>query len=580
MPGLCSGIVLLVTCLVGVNCGADPTIEAVGVRDGNNHDHLQEEILAAMKDSGVLDEWKEKLDEMLYKEEETDKKETKKLPVINEQEREMLRSFIDEYKSDGHLQISTDLILQIVERVQKTPKPNLPQIFVQLGPVIDVVDAIAEQTKNVQKIIDRQSPIFDSPAKPKDILHTLSENLKSELSRLKMNGKASSKRQQMSGGTGGAGLGLSDYLTLGSTLLKGGNGGEILSLLSGEADFSSILKLLPKLVEQGNYKALLGRVITSYISSNPVLAMGQTYLSTIIDSEKGEQFMTGLFTTFEDFVKSKSFEKIIYLIPKINGAKNLEEILAIMTKEAESNWDTFFNSINNEDYKMQVIDSFSSTIVQGMDFFNGIESGSVLSQAPLLVNGFLMTYKLPRFDSNNPMASITKIVTKALQKYGGMKNLDMAPYIESLTKALNQAYQTQAKGNSFSSLSSAEKQSLMSRMFDQEVVSPLQEVWTAFNRAREEPQCSEHLMCLVIMREVKTNSSPARLAVTQGSSMVASWALSNSNKEKYWRLYKAIWTGGKGEDCSVQFPVTGKVCEVFSWQKKQMMNTQYDHIEL
>jgi len=61
------GIFLIVS-LVGVNGGADANIEGVGVRD--HHDHLQEEILAAMKDSGVLDEWKEKLDEMLYKEED------------------------------------------------------------------------------------------------------------------------------------------------------------------------------------------------------------------------------------------------------------------------------------------------------------------------------------------------------------------------------------------------------------------------------------------------------------------------------------------------------------------------------
>ena len=138
----------------------------------------------------------------------------------------MLRSFIDEYKSDGNLKISTELILDIVERVQKTPKPNLPQIFVQLGPVIDVVDAIAGKTGDVEKIISRQSPIFDSPAKPKDILHTLTENLKSELTRLKMAGKAPNvkpekKRKQAGGGGGGGGLGLSDYLTLGSTLLKG-----------------------------------------------------------------------------------------------------------------------------------------------------------------------------------------------------------------------------------------------------------------------------------------------------------------------------------------------------------------------
>jgi len=585
MPGLHSGILLLITFLAGANGGADADVGGLGTRT-NNPDQLQDDILAAMKDSGVLDEWKEKLDDMLYNDKEDDdsqKKEKKKLPVINDQEREMLRSFIDEYKSDGNLKISTELILNIVERVQKTPKPNLPQIFVQLGPVIDVVDAIAGKAGDVEKIIARQSPIFDSPAKPKDILHTLTENLKSELSRLKTPGKApkpEKKRKQQQPGGGAGGLGLSDYLTLGSTLLKGGNGGEILSLLSGEADFSSVLKLLPKLVEQGDYKPLLGRFISSYVSSNPLLAMGQTYLSTLIDSEQGENFMKGFFSTFEEFVTSTNFEKLVNLIPKINKAKNMEEVLVLMTKEAETNWDSFFSSITNEDYKTQTIDSFSSTIVQGFDFFNGIERGSVLSQVPLLVNGFLVSYKLPRFDPKNAMGSLTKIVSKAVQTYGGMKNLDIAPYIESATEALNQAYQAQAKGNAFSKLSSTEKQALITRMLDQEVISPLQTVWTAFSRSKAEPQCSEHLMCLVMMREVKTSANPARVAVTQGSSLVASWALSENSKEKYWKLYKAVWTGGRGEDCSVQFPVTGKVCDVFSWQKKQMMNTQYDHVEL
>ena len=94
--------------------------------------------------------------------------------------------------------------------------------------------------------------------------------------------------------------------------------------------------------------------------------------------------MNGFFDTFEDFVKSKSFEKIVFLLPRISQAKNLEEVLAvslsqlsaflwlewnfnicqILTKEAESNWDTFFNNIHNEDYKTQVIDTFSSTIIE------------------------------------------------------------------------------------------------------------------------------------------------------------------------------------------------------------------------
>ena len=200
-----------------MEAGAESNVDNIGAR--GSHEGLQEEILAAMKDSGVLDEWKDKLDDMLYNEVDEKKTENKKLPVINQQEREMLRSFIDEYKTDSNLEVSTDLILNIIDRVQKTPKPNLPQIFVQLGPVIDVISAISKKTRDVQKIIDRQGPIFDSPAKPKDILHTLAENLKSELLRLRPQQKQAKKEKPGQGSAGG--LGLSDYLNLGATLLKG-----------------------------------------------------------------------------------------------------------------------------------------------------------------------------------------------------------------------------------------------------------------------------------------------------------------------------------------------------------------------
>ena len=183
-----SGILVVALLFCEVLGGVEQNVENARQK----HDHLQEEILAAMKDSGVLKEWKEKLDDMLYQENEVDvnnpPKEQKK-SVINKMEREMLTSFIEEYKTDQQLTVPTDLILEVVERVQKTPKPNLPQIFVQLGPVINVLAAISQKTSDVRKIVDRQAPIFDSPAKPKDILHTLAENLKSELVRLTLDSK-------------------------------------------------------------------------------------------------------------------------------------------------------------------------------------------------------------------------------------------------------------------------------------------------------------------------------------------------------------------------------------------------------
>jgi hypothetical protein len=46
-----------------------------------------------------------------------------------------------------------DLIVRILERVQKTPSPNLAQLFVQLAPLVDVVSAIAAKTDKVRDVM-------------------------------------------------------------------------------------------------------------------------------------------------------------------------------------------------------------------------------------------------------------------------------------------------------------------------------------------------------------------------------------------------------------------------------------------
>ena len=82
--------------------------------------------------------------------------------------------------------------------------------------------------------------------------------------------------------------------------------------------------------------------------------------------------------------------------------------------------------------------------------------------------------------------------------------------------------------------------------------------------------------------EIFTSKSPTiyRVAVMKGSSLAVGWALSQGSKEAYWRLYKAVWAGTKGEDCMVTYPVNGNTCQIFHWQKQNFMNTQYDHVEL
>ena len=152
----------------------------------------------------------------------------------------------------------------------------------------------------------------------------------------------------------------------------------------------------------------------------------------------------------------------------------------------------FFDSIENSDYKEDILDSVASYIVkviktltsyfflyrifQGYDFVQNIPKDGMLAQAPLFINGLLISYRLPAFDSRAPLDSITKIVAKSVKLYSPWKKLDITPHAKMVIDALNQAYQAQAKGNTFSKLGQEEKKALLARVMDAELISPVQTV--------------------------------------------------------------------------------------------------------
>ena len=103
-----------------------------------------------------------------------------------------------------------------------------------------------------------------------------------------------------------------------------------MSLLSGDADISSVLKLLPQLIEQGEYKSLLGKMVNSYLSSSPLGAMAATYMGQVLDSEDGEKMMTGVYQILEEFVKSKSYARLSEIVPKVMAAKDIEGVLKVI----------------------------------------------------------------------------------------------------------------------------------------------------------------------------------------------------------------------------------------------------------
>jgi len=503
---------LLLTILVSGGAGKESNVENLV---NQNNDHVQEDILSAMKDSGVLKEWKdklEKLDDLLTKENDVDDSnvdEPKKKSVFNKQEIDMLASFINEYSSDQNLDVPTDLIIGIVERVEKSSKPNLPQIFVQLGPIIDVISALSKKTKDLQKIIDRQGPVFGSPAKTKDVLHTLAENLKSELVRLTLETPPPSKKKSPPPPPPKKEKKEKkpeDYLT---NFFKTGNGEQLLALLSGAGDMSALDKILPQLLGGGNYGEILLNIVGSYFEGSPYGPLIKQYGKNFLDSEQGIMLTNGFSSVLENVAVSESGQRFVKLMPQLLAAKDLQTLLEILGEEAEWNWKLFFDNIENSEYKDSFIDSLADYSVQAYNFIQNPPRDSVLNQIPLMINGFLISYRIPAFDARAPIKSVTAILNKCIRLFTTYKT-DTTPYIKEAEKALKQSLENHLNGKTFGKLSTSDKKSLISSMIDSELVSPVQRVWDVYSQAASKPQCAEKFLCLLNMKEKKSKQGQTR----------------------------------------------------------------------
>jgi len=576
--------VVLLASLVSAG-GIQDTLDRPTDGARQKHDQIQDEILAAMKDSGVLNEWKDKLDNMLYEGQESEN-EPKEKNYLTKQEEKMIESFVEEYSIDKQYKVNPGMVVEIIRRVQKTPSPNLPSIFVQLSPLVDVISAIGQKTSKLQAIIDRQAPVFESPAKTKDILHTLTENLKSELVRLtldtpppkakKVPSPPKKQKKEKSG------LDMSDYLTLGSTLLKGGNAGQILSLLSGETDMSSMLSLLPQLIESGNYQDILTKLVYGYLDNSPYGPVVKNLLDNFLGSKQGKKTLTSGLHYLEMFVKSESGRRLAKVLPKLTQATDMETFLELVHKEAEWNWSQVFANIENSDYKETTLRQLSQFLVETYEYMVNPPKGSIMAKLPFFLNGFLISNGIPSFDSKKPVDSIIAIINKCIRLFTVSK-LDVKPFVRALSEGISKSFATHSKGIKLADLSTTEKVHLIARLLDSELVEPMQTVWTVYSHSVDNLGCAKHLLCQVNYIE-KQKQVQTRIAVVKASSLAVAYALAhvkeNTGQDIFDEYQAAVWAGAKAEDCMTRYKVEDKVCNIFDWQEKSFMSTSYDHIEL
>lgn len=122
-------------------------------------------VLKAMKSSGVVNAMEEELS-----------------GGLTTQDRDMLVSFVEEYNADNNKDVTPKNVIDIVEKVAKNKKPNMPQIFVQLGPVLDQLHTLESGSKRIDIIIGQYADVLEDQNKStKETFHLFKKILDNEV---------------------------------------------------------------------------------------------------------------------------------------------------------------------------------------------------------------------------------------------------------------------------------------------------------------------------------------------------------------------------------------------------------------
>jgi len=487
-------------------------------------------VLKAMKSSGVVNEMEEKL--------------TGKL---SSQDRDMLVSFVQEYNADNNKDVDTKHVVNIVEKVVKNKKPNMPQIFVQLGPVLDMLHTLESGSKRIDIIIGQYADVLEDPSKStKETFHLFKKILDNEVLKQRIHSHPGDSKKKQKKQDQGQGV----LDTLLQEFFKNKNPTELLSLMNG--DLSSLSNILGSTDLLG----ILKTVIDSYFSSSPYGPIIQQYAGKFLESDQGRELMEGAKELMAGVAESNSGQRLLRLAPQLMGLKDMQSLMEILGKEVEYNWRLFFTKIVNSNYKAQFVNTISEGSVKTYEYFKNPPKNSPVNQLPVILNGFLMSYHLPAYDSKAPAKSISAVLNKGIKLFSTFK-FDVAPYIENSYTTVTEALGKHVRESEYRGLALEDKVRLVARVLDTELVEPVIRVWHVYTQAAEQPKCAAKFLCEINRQERKSETK--KVGVVKAASYAASWTMSKASTEIYWKLYHAVNAGSMGADCEASYPSTNCV---------------------
>merc|ERR1712241_728699 len=280
--------------------------------------------------------------------------------------------------------------------------------------------------------------------------------------------------------------------------------------------------------------------VNSYFSSSPYGPIIQQYATMFLESEQGRDMMDSGSDFMASVAKSESGRRVLALAPQLLAAKDTQTMMEILGKEVEYNWRLFFTKIVHSNYKDEFVNTLAEAAVRVYDYFKNPPKNSPVNQMPIIINGFLLSYKLPAYDPKTPAKSVAAVINKAIKLFTTFK-FDAAPYIEQSYSTVVEALSKHVQEAEYRKLSVEGKVELVSGIIE----------------AADQPKCATQFLCEINRKERSVENK--KVGVVKAASYAASWTLSKASQETYWKLYHAINAGSMGADCEKSYPNTNCV---------------------
>jgi len=551
---------------------------AAGQKATDGSDAFQETVLAAMKNQGVLDTWKKRLDAMMYNEVDPDTDEDafqadadiEEKPQPSVYQPSAVPQSLDAMEKVVHqmlgsvdpdverlMKSAADLVLPKTDRAsqqqqqqqkqqqqQQQPSPSVaaPQRVIEAPAPSKKDKAKKKSTEPLDAIVDLAKQYLGQDASDPtlDLLASMASSyMKTELKKPMGSGKSQKKSPTAAG----------DGLDLGAMM-------QLASLFSGDSAQNNLLQSLSSLLKPEQDSSddagpsleqilKLGSLFmgqpaknaknAAQVAVNPVAQLVLRFLAMMLDLEPDQLFK--YYTGFQKMVETDTWS----------------EMNAVLRATTGTDVEAFLDLLDSDETRRELAET---TCVNVVDWLQTFIDPMGLKTKVFYVNSYLLQYDYPPINPRHLIDTVSIVVDRMVHDFLTIQ-IESRPYMKQAEAELKRLLRVdQSKVLDLGNFTQTQLTRALRSSVEHEVIDPVADIWYDYKLASRYPRCARTIVCQRNAPADVRTPLGLKAAVTWGSTTATIWVLSKTGSRSmpsFNELYQAAMEGAHGHNCEDKF---------------------------